>query len=203
QRSPAASGLEYPVPGPQSALPVGGSEDRLPANPEARHAALGTPYSVLGTPHSFPFPWAGVALAVWFGGGLAWLALVALRVGRFARVLRLADDAPAWFAREVAATAEALGLARSPRVKLIPGAVAPMVWSLGRAAVYFPAELLRRLSATQRASLVAHELAHLRRGDHWVRWLELAVVAAYWWCPLAWFARRELQRAEEECCDAW
>jgi beta-lactamase regulating signal transducer with metallopeptidase domain len=33
--------------------------------------------------------------------------------------------------------------------------------------------------------------------------LELAVLAIYWWCPLAWWARRELQRAEEECCDPW
>src|SRR5207244_3782936 len=67
----------------------------------------------------------------------------------------------------------------------------------------FPAELLARLSAEQRASLIAHELAHLKRGDHRVRWLEIVALSLYWWCPLAWFARRELQRAEEECCAAW
>ena len=25
----------------------------------------------------------------------------------------------------------------------------------------------------------------------------------YWWHPVAWFARRELREAEEQCCDAW
>ena len=25
----------------------------------------------------------------------------------------------------------------------------------------------------------------------------------YWWDPFAWWARRELERAEEQCCDAW
>jgi multidrug efflux pump subunit AcrB len=25
----------------------------------------------------------------------------------------------------------------------------------------------------------------------------------YWWLPVAWWARRQIQQAEEECCDAW
>jgi len=28
-------------------------------------------------------------------------------------------------------------------------------------------------------------------------------VDLYWWCPLVWWAQRELREAEEECCDAW
>jgi hypothetical protein len=50
---------------------------------------------------------------------------------------------------------------------------------------------------------LAHELAHLRRRDHWVRWLELVVLGLYWWHPVAWWARRRFQQAEEQCCDAW
>ena len=67
----------------------------------------------------------------------------------------------------------------------------------------FPARLLDRLEHEQRATLLAHELAHLRRRDHWVRWLELLVLGLYWWHPVAWWARRELHEAEEQCCDAW
>src|SRR5205823_693173 len=37
----------------------------------------------------------------------------------------------------------------------------------------------------------------------WVRLLELAVTALYWWHPAVWWARRELREAEEQCCDAW
>src|SRR5262249_2236046 len=67
----------------------------------------------------------------------------------------------------------------------------------------FPAGLLDRLDAQSRASLLAHELAHVRRFDHWVRWLELLVLALYWWYPLAWVARRQMQARAEEGCDAW
>jgi beta-lactamase regulating signal transducer with metallopeptidase domain len=29
------------------------------------------------------------------------------------------------------------------------------------------------------------------------------VLTLFWWNPVAWWARRQLHRAEEECCDAW
>jgi hypothetical protein len=66
-----------------------------------------------------------------------------------------------------------------------------------------PASLVERLTTEQWLTLLAHELAHWRRRDHWVRWLELAALGLYWWCPLAWWAKAQLQQAEEECCDAW
>jgi hypothetical protein len=79
-----------------------------------------------------------------------------------------------------------------------------MLWAAGRRPrLLLPAALLPRLLPDQRAALLIHELAHYRRRDHWVRLLELIVGALYWWCPLAWWARRELSQAEEECCDAW
>jgi hypothetical protein len=59
------------------------------------------------------------------------------------------------------------------------------------------------LTGGRRAAILAHELAHLRRGDHLVRWLEVVVTAAAWWNPLVWWARRELRECEEQCCDAW
>ena len=59
------------------------------------------------------------------------------------------------------------------------------------------------MGADERTSLLLHELAHLKRRDHWVRWLELIVAGLYWWHPVVWWARRALREAEEQCCDAW
>jgi hypothetical protein len=79
-----------------------------------------------------------------------------------------------------------------------------MIWPVGaRSRLLVPAGLLDRLSGEERATLLVHELAHLRRRDHWVRALELVVTGLYWWHPVVWWARREIQEAEEQCCDAW
>jgi hypothetical protein len=79
-----------------------------------------------------------------------------------------------------------------------------MIWApAGRPRLLFPVVLLDRLDEGQRATLLVHELAHVCRRDHWVRFVELVVSALYWWHPVVWWARREIHEAEEQCCDAW
>ncbi len=36
--------------------------------------------------------------------------------------------------------------------------------------------------------VVAHELAHVWRRDHLVRWLEWVACVVFWWNPVAWWA---------------
>jgi beta-lactamase regulating signal transducer with metallopeptidase domain len=136
-------------------------------------------------------------------GTIAWFAGTIVAVRRFNRLLRFARPAMAALQQEVRDLAHRLGLANAPGLWLVPGAVSPMLWAVGRARLLFPADLLYQLDATQRATLFAHELAHYRRRDHWLRWLEVLVLGLYWWHPVAWWARRELREAEEQCCDAW
>src|SRR5258707_575541 len=69
--------------------------------------------------------------------------------------------------------AERLGLRRCPDVWLLPGRVAPLLWAAGgRPRVFLPDGLLDPMTPEQRDALLVHELAHFKRRDHWVRWLE-------------------------------
>jgi beta-lactamase regulating signal transducer with metallopeptidase domain len=148
--------------------------------------------------------WTGYLVPLWLLTALLWLAWNGVHLLRFRRLLRYAVPAPAGVQEQARELAWQLGLRHCPPVLLVPGAVPPMVWGLGpRPRLLFPAALLERLDEGQRASLLLHELAHVRRHDHWVRLLELAVVPLYWWHPVVWWARRELHEAEEQCCDAW
>jgi beta-lactamase regulating signal transducer with metallopeptidase domain len=141
--------------------------------------------------------------ALWLVGTAVWLACAGRRVVRFHRLLRHARPAPEELQGLTRRLAARMGLARCPPVRLLPGPLPLLVWAVGRPCIYFPAGLLERLDEDERASLLTHELAHIRRGDHWVRWLEVLVLALYWWYPLAWWIRKEMQAREEECCDAW
>ena len=79
-----------------------------------------------------------------------------------------------------------------------------MLWAVAcRPRLIIPRDLWKSLNQRQRSLLLAHELAHLRRGDHVVRLFELFVTALYWWLPVVWWGRHALCDAEEECCDAW
>src|SRR5262249_8987886 len=111
---------------------------------------------------------------------------------------------PAWLQDEARALAARMGLRKCPGIWLVPGAVSPMLWVMGRMPrLLFPTRLLDQLDREQRATLLVHQLAHYRRRDHWVRILEALSIALYWWHPVMWWARHELHEAEEQCCDAW
>jgi len=148
--------------------------------------------------------WGTVLASVWLTGSGLWFLLAGFRTWRFRRLLRQALPAPQPLQVQGAKLAEKLGLRRRFDIRVVYSRVPPLLWALGRRpTVLFPHELLNRLDAQQQETLLTHELAHLRRGDHRVRWLELITLGLYWWHPVTWWARRQLQQAEEECCDAW
>jgi hypothetical protein len=141
---------------------------------------------------------------LWVAGAVVWFLRTALRTRRFHRLLRYAQPAPTELQEQAAGLAAQMGLGVCPDIWLVPGPLPPLVWSgLGPPRLYFPADLLQRLTQDERASLLVHELAHVRRRDHWVRWLEVMAMGLYWWYPVVWWTRRQLQAREEECCDAW
>ena len=142
---------------------------------------------------------------VWLAGTAFVFLRSARRIGRFRRALRDSVPAPDHIQQQTERLARSMGLRRCPPVCLVPGRVSPALWMpgffAGQATLILPAGLVPLLDERQREAVLAHELAHLRRGDPWVRWLELVVSGLYWWHPLLGWFRRELRAAEEECCD--
>jgi beta-lactamase regulating signal transducer with metallopeptidase domain len=146
---------------------------------------------------------AAVLGAVWLAGALATAGAAAWRWARFRRLAAHAVPAPAEWQALAARLAADLGLRRPPAVMAVPGRLPPLVmagWRRPRLLV--PAALMGRLTGPQQAALVLHELTHLRRGDHLVRLLEMAVGVAYWWLPGVRRIGRQLRACEEACCDA-
>ncbi|HEX4589681.1 MAG TPA: M56 family metallopeptidase, partial [Gemmataceae bacterium] len=141
---------------------------------------------------------------VWLLGTITCLGITTIRWIAFHRLLRFACPAPLAWQGVSDRLARRMGLRRGPQLWLMRGPLSPLMWfGFGRASILLPADLAVRLDGRRRAAILAHELAHFRRGDHWVRWLEVLATAVYWWNPLVWLARRGLREAEEQCCDAW
>ncbi|MEM7308432.1 MAG: M56 family metallopeptidase [Planctomycetota bacterium] len=145
-----------------------------------------------------------VAALLWLLGSVALLVVSGARIVRFGQLLReAAQPAPPAAQNTAEALARRLGLARTPRVVVTPARLSPLVWwAGGRPCVVLPAELVRALPSRDLRLILAHELAHIRRRDHMVRWLEWLACVVFWWNPISWWARRNLRAAEEVCCDA-
>ncbi|HEY7152666.1 MAG TPA: M56 family metallopeptidase, partial [Gemmataceae bacterium] len=188
--SPFIGGVPPPLPFPP-ATPYAS-----PAEASNRAPAWWERYRVTGADH-----W---TFAVWIAGSVGWFIWQGRRIVRFRRRVARAEDAGPEVAAAAHRIAKTLGASRPPTVKAATGIGSPMLWGWGRGTVIlFPRELLARLAPEARDTLLAHELAHFLRRDHWVRVLEFVATGLYWWHPAVWLAQAKIEEAEEECCDAW
>jgi beta-lactamase regulating signal transducer with metallopeptidase domain len=142
------------------------------------------------------------AVAVIWILGVA-LALAVLVVGLM-RLTWLASraspiiDGP-WVAG-AAAIARSYGLRRPPLVLHSSHPSVLGTWGIARSKVLLPADALH-WPADRIHIVLAHELAHVRRGDWIVQMAVELLCAAYWFNPLVWLAARRLRLESEHACD--
>lgn len=77
------------------------------------------------------------------------------------------------------------------------GLPTPFLLGLARPRIYLPAGL----GDEARAAVLAHEVAHLRRGDHLLRPAFYLAACLHWANPLVWWAFRAFCRDTEAACD--
>lgn len=141
---------------------------------------------------------------VWMTGALVVLTSAIWRTLRLQSLIDRYGQTDATTSERVEQIARESGVRKIPKVLLVRARISPMVWGVGRCPMLLlPAELWIDLSRVEQDAILSHELAHLRRRDHWVRLLEFAATVTHWWCPFLWWARHELHRHEERCCDSW
>jgi beta-lactamase regulating signal transducer with metallopeptidase domain len=188
---PAVSSIEIEIakPGPISSGSV--------------EESIGDPEREIDT--SGPQPWTGLTVwiaSAWVVGSVCRGLFQGVRLARFGRVLTATEPAPAWLVEEAESVARRMGI-RVPPIRVVDHLATPLVWCLGRPVLVVPIGLLKTLEADRWRAILTHELAHLRRGDHWVRRLEMVAGLAWWWCPLFWWVCRKLEFEAELASDAW
>ena len=141
-------------------------------------------------------------VALWMGGAAAFGLGMILRAGVFHRhLLRERVPAPASLMEELVDLQAQFGGHRSIRAWLTPQASQPFVWGRWRGQVYLPKNFMDQTNAAQRQSILAHELAHILRGDPLVNLIQIIVQALFWFHPLLWWANLQIRREREKCCD--
>jgi beta-lactamase regulating signal transducer with metallopeptidase domain len=149
--------------------------------------------------------WQIAVAGLWLAGSAFVLGWTLIRAYRFNRLLgATSTPAAAAHRRAAAGVARMLGLKQVTPIRVTAARVSPLVWWVGGpVCIYLPRAMVQRMDQTELSAILAHELGHVKRGDHYVRWLECLVCVALWWNPIAWWARRNLRVCEEICCDAF
>ena len=93
--------------------------------------------------------------------------------------------------------AESVPLVGWKRVRLCDHLPSPFLMGLLQPTIYLPSDL----DDAERAHVIAHETAHLQRGDHWWKALGFLLLALFWPNPLLWLGYSRFCRDLELACD--
>jgi tol-pal system beta propeller repeat protein TolB len=147
-------------------------------------------------------PWSELALAIWAVGMLSILT-IRLRAWRLVTQLLRESSVMAGTREHVAlhrASTRGRGL-REVDLRICHRGIEPAVFGIIRPVMLWPTGLSARLSDPQIESIVAHELAHVRRQDNLLALLHMVVEGLFWFFPVVWWIGRKLIEERERACD--
>jgi beta-lactamase regulating signal transducer with metallopeptidase domain len=136
-------------------------------------------------------PIAGMLFLIWATGVVAYAVVFLRQVVAVRRILRGAeslDETPTGATvRRLAAKA---GMNRPPRLVVSDAVSTPMTTNPFRPVIVLPLALLETLSDAELEMTLAHELAHIQRGDLLLAIPLTLTQAAFWFFPPVWFVAR-------------
>ncbi len=143
-----------------------------------------------------------IVVSVWLAGVLA---LSARLFGGWwqTHVLRRrgVSDAPATLQEQLVRAAQRLGVARP--VRLVVSTLAEVPGALGwlRPMILLPVSAVTGLPPRQLEAVLAHELAHIRRYDYLVNFVQSVIEVLLFYHPAVWWLSGRVRVEREQCCD--
>ena len=77
----------------------------------------------------------------------------------------------------------------------------PSVIGIFRPCIFLPRKIADEWALEDIEPVLLHELAHVKRRDLTINWLQVIVQVVYFFHPLVWLANRRMRRLREELCD--
>jgi beta-lactamase regulating signal transducer with metallopeptidase domain len=163
----------------------------LPVPPAATN--LATPPSATQTKWGIPF--SVVAFCVWLIGACAMLVSLLRNLWRLHRIRLNAEPVSA------AALGCATRLNEAIPLRLSTAIQSPVLHGVLRPVILLPHDLSEWTTAAERGAMIEHELAHVRRRDHYTNLLLNALNLIFYFHPLVRYACRQIRLEREIACD--
>jgi beta-lactamase regulating signal transducer with metallopeptidase domain len=136
------------------------------------------------------------------------LGLVLLVVVKSFRVRRMLQGCPEVARPELLLLIDSLrskcSIGHAVRVRMFPAAQpsqGPAVVGVVHPTILLPAAVAEHWSLDELEPVLLHELAHVKRWDLLINWVQMVVQALYFFHPLVWFVNSRIRQERELVCD--
>jgi len=134
-------------------------------------------------------------------GGFAAPLLAGLIAFGLALLVKLALDAAQLRAIKHAARPIGTVAVRRARIAISEAVASPTAIGYLHPAIVLPASFRQRVDEDEWNAVIAHEAAHLARGDDWGKAVQSAVLRVGWWLPGLWILARAIDLEREAASD--
>ncbi|MFT5999335.1 MAG: beta-lactamase regulating signal transducer with metallopeptidase domain [Neolewinella sp.] len=156
------------------------------------------------------------ASATWWNPGmlLFWIVVfwvVGLMMGTirlgisFGRVRRMQTSVekavPDQFRATVVALAQQIGYHGPLHLRISTELGGPALIGHLKPMLLFPIAVVNQLSTEETEAVILHELAHLKRKDHWWNLLQCFIEVLFYYHPVVWWIGARIREEREHCCD--
>ncbi|MGB3800406.1 MAG: M56 family metallopeptidase [Lewinella sp.] len=112
-------------------------------------------------------------------------------------VMDVTDD----FTQLVRYLANRMGYTGPLRLKTSRTVKAPMLIGHLKPVLLFPIAMVNRLTTEESETVILHELAHLRRYDHWFNLVQCLIEVVFYYHPAVHWIGARIREEREHCCD--
>ena len=141
------------------------------------------------------------ALPIWCIGVVVFAVRLTWGTREVAKLRRAGEPVERSVSDTVARVAKRMNVARPVRVLTSKFIESPSLVGWLRPVILLPAATLLNLSVQQLESVLAHEVAHIRRHDYLVNLLQSLVETLFFYQPAVWWVSSYIRRERELCCD--
>lgn len=186
-------------------MPEGGSISNLPkmrtSRPIVSHGQKPQPQTPVY--HQSPKQYDPVAVAaiLWAIGALAMIALLCGRLLQQSRLVKQSEECTTDLQRLFLLISAPMGIKRLPKLRLSARTGIPMLVGYIKPIILLPIDIKNTCNETNLKAMLLHELAHIKRRDILVMWMQQITQVIFFFNPALWLAGSEIRKERELACD--
>jgi beta-lactamase regulating signal transducer with metallopeptidase domain len=157
--------------------------------------------SVAAPVETVAITWQAVVFLIWLVGVLALSMLLFQRFLFVKSLLAQSEKASGRLDETLRKCCEQVGVKKNIELRLSKNMLSPAACGLSNPVILMPGALLETLSKEKLRAVLIHELAHIKRGDLWVNFLQTILQILYFYNPLLWLANAVVRGLREKAVD--
>lgn len=145
--------------------------------------------------------WQAVVFLIWLIGVFVLSVLLLQRFLFVKSLLAQSDTANGSLQETLNRCRQQVGVRKQIEFRLSKNMLSPAACGLSKPIILMPAALLDTLDEDKLRAVLIHELAHIKRGDLWVNFIQTILQIIYFYNPLLWFANAVVRGIREKAVD--